>query len=282
MVTLAGQKCIIMIRKLLFASILGGFFALSNAQVQVWKDDFNDEDVSDWTRYDDDGDGFNWGDLFQVTNDSGTPVTPVSLISRSWQGVPLTPDNWIISPPIDIRGAGGTLTLSWITQVAAASWDMEHYSVYVGTSPDRAVLVDSPVSVTTTLGQGTNAGTPVSHTLDLTALINEPTIYVALRHYDCTDQDYLSVDDITVTATTMAVSNASKNSLSIYPNPATDVVNIKTDSKVNSVEVYDLAGKKINVNFADNKVNVADLAKGNYILKVNDDKGSSTLKFIKK
>lgn len=250
--------------------------------MQVWKDDFNDEDVSDWTRYDDDGDGFNWGEIFQITNSSGTPVTPVSLISRSWQEVALTPDNWIISPPIDIRGAGGTLTLSWITQVAAASWDMEHYSVYVGTSPDRAVLVDSPVSVTTTLGQGTNAGTPVSHTLDLTALINEPTIYVALRHYDCTDQDYLSVDDITVTATTMAVSNASKNSLSIYPNPATDVVNIKTDSKVNSVEVYDLAGKKINVNFADNKVNVADLAKGNYILKVNDDKGSSTLKFIKK
>jgi len=273
-----------MIKKLLFAGALALAFNSMNAQVQVWKDDFNDQDISDWTLYDEDDDGNMWGDIFQVTATGGAPVTPVSLISRSWQVSPLTPDNWAISPAIDISKAQGALTLSWITQVAAAAWDEEKYSVYVSTSPDMPALLASPVKVTETLGQGTNAGTPVNHTLDLTAFIGQPQIYVAFRHYDSTDQDFISVDDVTVRATSLlAVSDVNKKAVSIYPNPATEVLNLNVDSKINSADIYDLAGKLVrSAAVADNKVNVKDLQNGTYVLKVNTEAGSTSHKFIKK
>ena len=274
-----------MIKKLLFAGALALAFNSMNAQVQIWKDDFNDEDISDWTLYDEDGDGFMWGDIFEIRDEDQNPVTPVSLISRSWQQAPLTPDNWAVSPAIDISKAQGTLTLSWITQVAAQSWDQEKYAVYVSTSPDMAALLASPVKVTETLGQGTNAGTPVNHTLDLSSFIGQPQIYVAFRHFDCTDQDFISVDDVTVTATSlMAVSDVNKKSVSIYPNPTTEVLNLNVNSKVNSADIYDLSGKLVrNVTVSsDKKVNVKDLRNGTYVLKVNTEAGSTSHKFIKK
>ncbi|MFW2137145.1 choice-of-anchor J domain-containing protein [Chryseobacterium sp. TY4] len=271
-----------MIKKLLFAGALALAFNSMSAQVQVWKDDFNDEDISDWITYDDDGDGKNWGDIFKIQNQAGTAVTPISLISRSWQQTALTPDNWVISPAIDINGAGGALTLTWITQVAAADWDQEKYSVYVATSPDQAALLASPVQQTQTLGQGTNAGTPVNQTLDISAFIGQPQIYIAFRHHDVTDMDFISIDDVTVKATTLAVGEVSKTKVSIYPNPTTDVLNISTARKVSAVEVYDMLGRKVdNTTVEQGKLDVQGLTKGAYVLKVTTDAGTTAHKFIK-
>lgn len=179
---------------------------ISNAQVIVWSDDFNDEDLSDWTLTDSDGDGNNWGDVPAIGDGMGGFVTPVSLISRSWQSVPLTPDNWAVSPAIDLSTATAPITLEWITQVAAASWDEEKYSIHVGTTNDISVLVNSAISMTETLGDAGNTGTPENHTFDISAMAGEPNVYIALRHWDCTDQDFLSVDDVTVSAQTLSIS----------------------------------------------------------------------------
>lgn len=271
-----------MIKKLLFAGALALAYNLSNAQVQVWKDDFNDEDISDWTLYDDDGDGKNWGDIFKIQNEQQVPVTPISLISRSWQQVPLTPDNWAVSPAINIAGAGGALTLTWITQVAKAEWDEENYTVYVATSPDKAALLASPVKKTQLLGQGTNAGTPVNQSLDISAFLGQPQIYVAFRHHNSTDMDFISIDDVTVKATTLAVSDVTKTKVSIYPNPTTDVLHITAGSKVAAVEVFDMMGRKVsNATLVDGKIDVKNLAKGAYVLKVTAEEGSTSHKFIK-
>ncbi|MEN2436810.1 T9SS type A sorting domain-containing protein [Weeksellaceae bacterium A-14] len=68
----------------------------------------------------------------------------------------------------------------------------------------------------------------------------------------------------------------------VYPNPAVDVINIGYSKKVKSVEVFDVAGKKVNVNLSDNKVNVSALPKGNYIININTGAEVQTQKFIKK
>ena len=271
-----------MIKKLLFAGALAMAFNSMNAQVEVWKADFNDQDLSTWMLYDDDGDGAMFGDVFQIQDEEDVPVTPVSLISRSWAGVPLTPDNWAVTPAIDISAAQGTLTLSWITQVAAQSWDQEKYAVYVSTSPEQADLLASPVNMTEILGQGTNAGTPVNHTLDLSSFVGQSQIYVAFRHFDCTDQDFLSIDDVTVTATSlMAVSDVNKKSISIYPNPTTDFLTFS--QKVNTAKVYDMIGKLVvSPAVVDSKIDVKSLQNGTYVLKVTTDAGSTSHKFIKK
>ncbi len=171
--------------------------------VTYFNDDFDDQDYTDWTFTDSDNDGNNWGNPTVITNtNTGEAITPLySLISRSWSGSALTPDNWAVSPAIDLSSATGTVTLSWITQVAAFAWDEEKYSVHVGTTNDIATLVNAPTSLTETLGDAGNTGAPTPHTLDISALAGEAQVYVALRHWDVTDQDFISVDDLKVTAT---------------------------------------------------------------------------------
>ncbi|MBO6184659.1 MAG: T9SS type A sorting domain-containing protein [Chryseobacterium sp.] len=73
-----------------------------------------------------------------------------------------------------------------------------------------------------------------------------------------------------------------KNRLSIYPNPTSDILNIKTDSKINSVSVVDITGKKINVKLENDKVDVKSLPAGIYLINVETKDGISIEKFIKK
>lgn len=73
-----------------------------------------------------------------------------------------------------------------------------------------------------------------------------------------------------------------KNMLSIYPNPTTDIINIKTDTKINAVSVTDLTGRKINVKLDGDKVDVRSLTAGTYLISVETKDGISTEKFIKK
>ncbi len=68
----------------------------------------------------------------------------------------------------------------------------------------------------------------------------------------------------------------------VYPNPAVDVLNISYSKNVKSVEVFDAAGKKVKANLAGNKVDVKNLEKGVYFIKINTGSEVQTQKFIKK
>lgn len=88
---------------------------------------------------------------------------------------------------------------------------------------------------------------------------------------------------LTVVSSSLAVNdNVKKINLSIYPNPTTDVLNIKTQDKIVEVSVYDVTGKAINTKLIDGKINVNQLLKGNYILRITTDKAVYQEKFIKK
>lgn len=203
---------------LLFGSLVALPFA-AYGQTYFF-DDFNDQNVSDWTRYDVDGDGNFWADYFTVNDNGGNPMTPVSLISRSWQGAPLTPNNWIISPAINLSSATGTVNLTWKVQCAAEEWDNEKYSVYVSTSSDMATLLASPVTFSEVYEDPADAGTQYSRLLDVSSLVGQ-TIYVAFRHHDITDMDFISIDDVKVSsAATVAPDCASPTSPA---NGATDI-----------------------------------------------------------
>ncbi|WP_374445815.1 T9SS type A sorting domain-containing protein [Epilithonimonas sp.] len=84
-------------------------------------------------------------------------------------------------------------------------------------------------------------------------------------------------------ATLMAVSDvAKKSSLTVYPNPATEVVNVRSDKKIDSVSIYDAAGKVVKTT-AETTINVQNLAKGSYIVNINYADGSKeSTKVIKK
>lgn len=71
-----------------------------------------------------------------------------------------------------------------------------------------------------------------------------------------------------------------KGEVSIYPNPATDVITV-TNEGVKSVAVYSLAGSLV-ASSESNVVNVANLVNGIYVVKANTEAGVITGQIIKK
>lgn len=85
-----------------------------------------------------------------------------------------------------------------------------------------------------------------------------------------------------ISSSLAATSDVKKLELSIYPNPATEILNVKTSDKVLEVFIIDISGKVINSKIVNGQMNVSQLQKGNYILKVVTEKAVYKEKFIKK
>jgi hypothetical protein len=72
------------------------------------------------------------------------------------------------------------------------------------------------------------------------------------------------------------------NTISLYPNPAQEVLNVSSANSITKIEVYDLLGKKVASNNNAKNINVAALGKGVYVVKVAQENGSVVAKrFIK-
>jgi len=83
-------------------------------------------------------------------------------------------------------------------------------------------------------------------------------------------------------AQTLAVNDVStKNQIQVYPNPVKDVLNIKSESAIQQVEIFSVDGKKLKET-NQNRIDVSQLPKGVYFIKTMNDKGNvETQKFIK-
>ncbi len=106
--------------------------------------------------------------------------------------------------------------------------------------------------------------------------------------YTDVDEDYnplLEPEDATPADLHTNIVRNTKNRISIYPNPAIDFINFNTDEKNSVVKVLNLTGEIVfqtttNL-FAKNQINISSLAKGSYILQI-ENKGYKTQElFIK-
>lgn len=72
------------------------------------------------------------------------------------------------------------------------------------------------------------------------------------------------------------------SSLEIYPNPTSDILNIQTEQKISKIEILDTSGKLLKSNSGSGKtINVSNLSKGIYLIKIYADKNIINSKFIK-
>ncbi len=68
--------------------------------------------------------------------------------------------------------------------------------------------------------------------------------------------------------------------VSIYPNPATNQLNIETTAIIESITIYSLLGKLVQVE-KETSFSVGRLENGAYILKIKTNKGLVHKRFIK-
>ena len=175
--------------------------------------DFEDGTMMEWTSLDADGDGYDWvssADPGQYHN-SGVNLAGTGhyssqgfVISGSWSnsaGIALTPDNYLIAPT---KGEYGQIKFWACAQ--DANYAAEHFGVAVSTTTATASAFTTIQEWTLTAKGERYAGPRGSRdqgvwyefTADLSAYTGQE-IWVAIRHFNCTDQFILNVDDITLT-----------------------------------------------------------------------------------
>jgi len=65
----------------------------------------------------------------------------------------------------------------------------------------------------------------------------------------------------------------------VYPNPASEILHISTDSPFDFVEIYDIYSRPVRVS-RDNTVNISALAKGIYIAIIHSENSRDSVRFI--
>lgn len=177
-------------KTLLSVCALAVSFGLS-AQT-YFSEDFSGGTTGQFTATDADADGYNWAVVDYGTGGGEGNVAT----SESWNsGVgPLNPDNWLISTPIDLTTASGSINLEWKVYAQDQAWADEYYTVYVSTTGTIAGLTGSATNFAEVVG--TSAGY-MDRLIDVSSFAGS-TIYIGVRHHNVTDMFRLNMDDFTV------------------------------------------------------------------------------------
>ena len=142
---------------------------------------FQDDDLGDWTTIDADGDGYNW--VFKSFSDAGAGIGSASYID--YIGI-LNPDNYLVSHKFTI---GDSITFE-VMGVHSSDYQ-EHFGVAVSTTSNT-----DPETFTTIQEETIDASkTWKKYTVDLSAYKGQKG-YVAIRHFNCTDQYWLLVKNV--------------------------------------------------------------------------------------
>jgi len=149
-----------------------------------------------WTTIDADNDGYGWEHSSVQESLTGYNSNG-SVVSYSYDNdsnEALTPDNWLISPSVSLSG---TSSLSfWF--VVASSYPGDHYGVYVSTT---SATDTSAFTLVYEMTPTSANGYWTQQTIDLTSYAGN-TVYIAFRHFNCTDMFLIALDDITVSTMT--------------------------------------------------------------------------------
>ena len=178
--------------------------------------DFDNGTIDGWQTIDADGDGFNW----RITTDilgpgNGHNGSRYCVVSQSFDNdldAPLTPDNYFVTTEKYLIKDGSQLSFYVCAQ--DATWSAEHYGIAVSTTgntkpEDFTMIWEETLSAKSGDGIRNDAkqGAWYLKRIDLSKFA-EQEIYIAFRHFNCTDQFYVNIDDIVLV-------NESKNAKSV-------------------------------------------------------------------
>ncbi len=208
----------------------------------------------------------------------------------------------VVSTPLsDFGGAASSGTIA--LKDANTAWILDNNGVVRGTTnggttwSTLATIAQSngiayvPGTVSTLLAVGNGDGSNISYNGGTTWTPIETTnAYVSVAALNPTTvfgggfNTSSTVGGIYKLGGILAVNDVKANDgqISVYPNPTSDILNIRSKDKVKQVSVYDLSGKRFEIKLDRNSADVSALQSGVYMIVVETDGGKIAEKFIKK
>ena len=188
---------------------------------------FENGTMDSFTTIDADGDGNTWYRLGIAGHYSGAGVTSASYAG----GAALTPDNYLVSPKVAL---GGKMTFYAAAQ--DQDWPAEVFNVAVSTTGNTSAADFTNVWEA---DKTMTDGGWFKYEVDLREYAGKEG-YVAIRHYNCTDNFRLNVDDITITdATGINIVKMGKDGKAIWYN----LNGTRVDKPTKGIFIQD--GKKV-------------------------------------
>lgn len=238
--------------------------------------DFNDG-IMHMNTLDGDGDGYNW----EVRQNWGNTENPYSVTSASIDNydIPIFPENYLVTPyKLDCEQVVFKACVQDVTH------PNEHLGVAISTTVgDNAEAFSIIWDVDMTAKE---AGSWHEFNVDLRAYQGQD-IYVAIVHYNCTNQFMVNVDDVLLVREydpTWSVSEDAVATFHLFPNPTHELLRVESDHTVNHYEVYNIAGEMLMSQPVDGKrfnVNVSELPAGTYLIKMASEGLVQTQRFVK-
>ncbi|MBT5931959.1 MAG: T9SS type A sorting domain-containing protein [Flavobacteriales bacterium] len=235
-----------------------------SAQVTVFETDFQNGIPSNMLILDNDlnipnSNVSEYTSAWICVEDPNNPIDSVAA-STSWFSPVDTADRWIITPALPLGSYGNSIT--WNAKSQDASFPDDYYILVSTTNTDISSFTD-------TIGYIQQEDFEwIERSVDLSDLgYNDETIYVAfvLRTYDGYK---LYLDDILVAKEDDAsIHEENLVNVSIYPNPATESFNLKSDYAIDYTEIIDLSGKTI-LKTKESNIDVRFIESGAYIIKI--------------
>lgn len=184
-----------------------------------------------------------------------------------------------------VKGSAGNTVA--VTKAWTGNTYSEAVAVWIdfnrnGTYEDSEKVMTSAPSTTATV-TSTFTVPETAYTGDKTVGMRVIMRYSTAPTGPCASFVYGEVEDyaVKISEENLAVTDVKKNNISIYPNPAVDVINISNVSSKTKYEIYSVGGQLVNQGTTDGKVNVSKLTKGVYILSLESNGEKSQTKFIK-
>lgn len=240
----------------------------------------------------------------KITKETAFPGQANPIVGAFKQiGSSIPYNNFTISFDIRITEQATTASL-YEFQTVGAGPTGGVYVIRLRFSETGAILAAQTTGGTSTFATTTGTWSPntwyrvkiVGTSTGLTYYLNGTQIYTGnfFQNYPFTEMrfvhdnysgsayiDRIAINNESVLSVNEEV-NLKQKEISIYPNPASEFVNIKSSEKIKDVEVFDISGRKVNAKLDGDKVDVRNLSAGAYLLNVKTEDRNYTEKFIKK
>ncbi|NLN73072.1 MAG: T9SS type A sorting domain-containing protein [Bacteroidales bacterium] len=233
-------------------SLAGNAIECDEISTFPWTESFEDPStLSCWLNIDADGDGYFW----ELVGEPGhSPHSgSFAMMSASWDGDALFPDNYLITPQVDVNVED--LVLKYFVAGQDEDYSDENYSIMISTTDAELSSFTSVFSETLPMYDGSWFERSVS-----LAEYNGQKVYIAFRHHNSSDVFQIKLDDVSISVGT-SIEESLQAKINIYPNPANNSFQIR-NAENTTVTVVNALGQVVET--IDNTQNILTINSANY------------------